>query len=248
MTNRNRIRLSKLSLCLIAALAAAPVFAQSTSAGVSGSVTDAAGKPVVGADVTITHIESGSVSRATTDGSGRYNARGLRVGGPYTITITKAGSGTDTEDNVFLGLDRVAEVDAQLKNDVSTLATVSVVGSRIAETFEPNNKGLTTTLNLRDLKNAPMPNRSIQDVARLDPRVVITDQSRGEISALQQHQRGCRGRERPVRPRGQRPALRRHPDFDRHDPGIQHLHRQLRREHQSRRGREHQCGDQVRHQ
>jgi hypothetical protein len=189
MTNRNRIRLSKLSLCLIAALAAAPVFAQSTSAGVSGSVTDAAGKPVVGADVTITHIESGSVSRATTDGSGRYNARGLRVGGPYTITITKAGSGTDTEDNVFLGLDRVAEVDAQLKNDVSTLATVSVVGSRIAETFEPNNKGLTTTLNLRDLKNAPMPNRSIQDVARLDPRVVITDQSRGEISALGQNSR-----------------------------------------------------------
>ena len=142
MTHRNRVRLSKLSLGLIVALAAAPAFAQSTSAGVSGLVTDAAGKPVAGAEVTITHIESGSVSKATTDGAGRYNARGLRVGGPYTITITKAGSGTDTEDNVYLGLDKVAEVDAQLKNDVSTLATVSVVGSRIAETFEPNNKGL----------------------------------------------------------------------------------------------------------
>ena len=40
MTHRNRIRLSKLSVGLIAALAAAPVFAQSTSAGVGGLVTD----------------------------------------------------------------------------------------------------------------------------------------------------------------------------------------------------------------
>ncbi len=189
MTHRNRVRLSKLSLGLIVALAAAPVFAQSTSAGVSGLVTDAGGKPVIGAEVTITHIESGSVSKAVTDGAGRYNARGLRVGGPYSITITKAGSGTDTEENVYLGLDKVSQVDAQLKDDVSTLGTVSVVGSRIAETFEPNNKGLGTLLNRRDLDNAPMPGRSIQDVARLDPRVVVTDQARGEISALGQNSR-----------------------------------------------------------
>ena len=43
MTHRNRIRLSKLSIGLIAALAAAPVFAQSTSAGVGGLVTDNGG-------------------------------------------------------------------------------------------------------------------------------------------------------------------------------------------------------------
>jgi protocatechuate 3,4-dioxygenase beta subunit len=82
MTHPNRARLSKLSLALIVALTAAPVFAQSTSAGVGGTVVGADGQPVGGAEVTITHVESGTVSRATTDANGRYTARGLRVGGP----------------------------------------------------------------------------------------------------------------------------------------------------------------------
>ena len=96
MNQSRRLRLSKLSLGLVVALAAAPAFAQSTSAGVGGLVTDNGGQPVAGAEVTITHVESGTVSRATTDASGRYNARGLRVGGPYQITVTKPGTGTKT--------------------------------------------------------------------------------------------------------------------------------------------------------
>src|SRR5688572_19099522 len=97
MINHNQVRLSKLALGLALALAAAPAFAQSTSAGVGGLVTDSTGAPVAGAQVTITHVESGTVSRATTDASGRYAARGLRVGGPYTIAVDKSGLGTDTE-------------------------------------------------------------------------------------------------------------------------------------------------------
>ena len=102
MTDRNRARLSKLSVALIAALAAAPVFAQSTSAGVGGRVVDASGQPVAGAEVTIVHAESGTVSKAVTDANGRYAARGLRVGGPYTVTVNKAEAGTQTQQNVYL--------------------------------------------------------------------------------------------------------------------------------------------------
>ena len=97
MTHPNRARLSKLSLGLMLALAAAPAFAQSTSSGIGGTVVGADGKPVAGAEVTITHVESGTVSRATTDANGRYAARGLRVGGPYTVTVTKAGAGSCTQ-------------------------------------------------------------------------------------------------------------------------------------------------------
>lgn len=189
MNHLNRVRLSKLSLGLMVALAAAPVFAQSTSAGITGQVTSADGKPVAGAEVTITHLESGTVSRAVTDANGRYLARGLRVGGPYTISINKAGAGTDTEDNVYLGLDQINTVNAQLKNDVTTVATVVVVGSAGPVAFDSSNKGMGTNLSRKDLDNTPMPGRSIQDVARLDPRVVVTDQARGEISAMGQNSR-----------------------------------------------------------
>ena len=64
MTHPNRVRMSKLTLGLLAALATAPAFAQSTSAGLGGIVTDAGGQPVAGAEVTITHVESGTISRA----------------------------------------------------------------------------------------------------------------------------------------------------------------------------------------
>ena len=183
MTQPNRIRLSKLTLGLLAALATAPVFAQSTSAGVGGQVLGADGQPVAGAEVTIVHTESGTVSRAITDAEGRYNARGLRVGGPYSITATKAGAGTDTEDNVYLSLNQISTVDAQLySGDATTLGTVAVTGTRLLATFNPDNKGTGTSVSGRQLELTPQSSRSVDDIARLDPRIQVTDQASGSIS------------------------------------------------------------------
>src|SRR5690606_20251994 len=177
-----RIRMSKLALGLVAALAAAPAFAQSTSAGVGGLVTNNGGSPVAGAEVTITHTESGTVSRATTDASGRYNARGLRVGGPYTITITKPGEGTRTEDGVYLSLNQVNTVNAALAGDITSLEGVTVVAAAVPNVFSSDNKGVGTSVDGRKLELAPKGSRSLDDVARLDPRVTVTDQATGAIS------------------------------------------------------------------
>jgi outer membrane receptor protein involved in Fe transport len=180
MTDRNCVRLSKLSLALIAALAAAPAFAQSTSAGVGGRVVGADGQPVAGAEVTIVHAESGTVSRAVTDANGRYTARGLRVGGPYTVTVNKADAGTRSQENVYLGLDKVAEVDLSLA-PAQQLNTITVVGA--ASQFQPDNKGISTNMSREDMDRMPSPDRSIQNIVRADPRVVITDRDRGAFSA-----------------------------------------------------------------
>jgi len=180
--NHPRIRMSKLALGLVAALAAAPAFAQSTSAGVGGLVTNNGGSPVAGAEVTITHTESGTVSRATTDASGRYNARGLRVGGPYTITITKPGEGTRTEDGVYLSLNQVNTVNAALAGDITSLEGVTVVAAAVPNVFSSDNKGVGTSVDGRKLELAPKGSRSLDDVARLDPRVTVTDQATGAIS------------------------------------------------------------------
>ena len=103
MINRNRVRVSKLALGLALALAAAPAFAQNTSSALGGRVVDASGQPVAGAQVTIVHTESGTVSQAVTGADGRYLSRGLRTGGPYTITITKDGK-TEKREGVYLAL------------------------------------------------------------------------------------------------------------------------------------------------
>ncbi|WP_242112394.1 TonB-dependent receptor [Luteimonas aquatica] len=185
----NRVRLSKLSLGLIAALAAAPAFAQNTSAGVGGTVTGADGQPVAGAEVTITHVESGTVSRATTDANGRYTARGLRVGGPYSITVNKAGSGTDTEENVYLGLSQISTVDAQLKNDVTTLGTVQAVAAGGSEIFSATKMGTGTNVTRETIEALPSIGGNIQDYMRTDPRVAFIDRASGSISAGGQNPR-----------------------------------------------------------
>lgn len=189
MNHLHRVRLSRLSLGLIVALAAAPVFAQSTSSGIGGLVTSANGQPVAGAQVTITHVESGTVSRVSTDASGRYNARGLRVGGPYTITVVKEGAGTDTEENVFLNLNQVSTVNAQLHSDgATTLGTVVVTGTAGPEIFSATRMGAGTNIDLNTIEASPSQG-NIQDLMRLDPRVAFIDRASGAISAGGQNPR-----------------------------------------------------------
>lgn len=188
--NHPRIRMSKLTLGLVAALAAAPAFAQSTSAGVGGLVTNNGGQPVAGAEVTITHAESGTVSRATTDASGRYNARGLRVGGPYTITITKPGEGTKTEDGVYLTLNQVNTVNAALAGDVTTLQSVQVMAVAAgSEVFSATKMGSGTNIDQQQIEALPSIGGNIQDFMRLDPRVAFVDRASGAISAGGQNPR-----------------------------------------------------------
>lgn len=189
MTHPNRVRMSKLTLGLLAALATAPAFAQSTSAGLGGIVTDAGGQPVAGAEVTITHVESGTISRATTDASGRYTARGLRVGGPYTVTVSKNGVGTDTEQNIYLDLNKISTVDAAL-GDAGQLDTVQVVGiAGGSNVFSATKMGSGTSVNQQVIESLPSMNGNIQDYMRLDPRVAFTDRASGSISAGGQNPR-----------------------------------------------------------
>ncbi len=190
MTDSRRLRMSKLTLGLVAALAAAPAFAQSTSSGVGGLVTSGSGQPVAGAEVTITHVESGTVSRATTDATGRWNSRGLRVGGPYTITITKPGEGTKTEDNVYLALNQVSTVNAELAGDVTTLGAVQVTGvSGGSVVFSATNMGAGTSVDRQVIDALPSMNGNIQDFMRLDPRVTFTDRASGSMTAGGQNPR-----------------------------------------------------------
>ncbi|ROP79695.1 carboxypeptidase family protein [Stenotrophomonas rhizophila] len=192
MTHSRCLRMSKLTLGLVAALAAAPAFAQSTSAGVGGQVTSASGSPVAGAEVTITHTESGTVSRATTDAAGRYNARGLRVGGPYTITINKSGEGTKTEEGVYLGVNQTGTVNAALTGDLAAtnleaVQVVAVAGG--SEVFSTTKMGSGTNISQQQIEIAPSIGGNIQDLMRLDPRVTFIDRASGSISAGGQNPR-----------------------------------------------------------
>jgi outer membrane receptor protein involved in Fe transport len=186
MINRNRVRVSKLALGLAIALAAAPAFAQNTSSAIGGTVSDASGNPVAGAQVTIVHTESGTASQATTGADGRYIARGLRVGGPYTITITKDGK-TEKREGVYLALAETNNIDAKL-DDAAALAAVQVVGTTLS-VFSPTKMGTGTNVSREQIEGLPSATRNIQDYIRLDPRITQVSKADGAISAGGQNTR-----------------------------------------------------------
>lgn len=178
-------RLNKKLLPLVLAsvlLSMSAAHAQETTSGLSGRVLDAQGNPVAGAKVHIVHVPSGTTATATTDANGRYQAQGLRVGGPYHIDAEGNGVAKAEADNVYLRLAEVSTVN--LGEAPKELAGITVTANAATmAVFNPDNKGLSTSLSQRELQAIPNPDRSIQDVARLDPRISITDRDAGAISA-----------------------------------------------------------------
>jgi|JI8StandDraft_2_1071088.scaffolds.fasta_scaffold15361_1 hypothetical protein len=189
MNYRSKVRYSKLALGLAIALASAPAMAQNTTANIGGRVT-AGESAVPGAQVVITHIPSGTSAQAVSDASGRYAARGLRVGGPYIVTITKDGK-TETIENVFLQLAQTTQVDAAIGASAeTTLETVEVTADNLGATpFSSTAMGAGTTVTSDQLESFASIQRSLQDYARLDPRLSQSDKSRSEISAAGQNSR-----------------------------------------------------------
>lgn len=187
MSNRDWMGFSRTALAMaaVAVVAAAPAQAQNTTAAVNGRVTGPDGAAVGGASVTVLHVESGSTSSATTDASGRWSARGLRAGGPYTITVSKAGQ-TDRRDNVFLNLAETLALDSTLG---APTQTITVTGRAQSDRFNSGSMGSGTSVSGRDLSTFASIGRSLQDYARTDPRLAQTDKERGEVSAGGQNTR-----------------------------------------------------------
>jgi len=180
----SRIRAKLLPLAITALLAATPAMAQNvTSSAVAGRVVDASGSPLAGVTVQIVHVPSGTTKIVTTDADGRYTAQGLRVGGPFDITASKTGLSGAERDNVYLQLGQASAINLQMGSvDAKNLSAVTVTASALSQTFTADNKGLSTTISQRQLETTPQGNRSIDDIARLDPRINVTDQGDGSIS------------------------------------------------------------------
>ncbi len=189
MTKTHRTGLSRIALSVAIALATVPVLAQNTTSAVGGRITGTDGKPASGAQVTILHKDSGSVNTTITDADGRYSSRGLRVGGPYTITISKGGV-TETREGVYLQLAETASIDAKLGGATQAVDTIVVTGQNVgSDKFSNTAMGAGTSIGRAELDAFASIQRNLQDYARTDPRLSQTDKDRGEISMGGQNSR-----------------------------------------------------------
>jgi outer membrane receptor protein involved in Fe transport len=153
-------------------LAIAPAaYAQETTSAVRGDVRAESGAPISGAQVTVTHGPTGSVSSEGSDAAGIFDLRGLRVGGPYTIEVTADGYQGQRLDNVFLEVGHPFNYDFALQaSDEEIVVTATAAGR--------SGVGSGTLLNRDDIAGAVSVTRDIRDLARRDP--LVTQNARGD--------------------------------------------------------------------
>lgn len=182
MTNK-RLTRKILPVVFATLFAMAGAYAQETTSGLSGRMLDDKGNPVVGAKVHIVHVPSGTTSLATTDASGRYQAQGLRVGGPYHVDAEAPGMKSEA-DNIFLNLAETSTVNLAAVSTAKELEGISVTANAATlAVFNSDNKGLQTNITPQQIVATPNSDGSFQNIARLDPRVSITDRDAQAISA-----------------------------------------------------------------
>lgn len=149
------------ALCALVSAASA-AYGQETTSAVHGTVT-AGGKPVAGAAVTIVHTPSGTRVTTASQGDGVFYARGLRVGGPYTITVTSPGQPPKVQKDIMLQVGKTTDIDVDLTgaNQVEELV-VTAAGVKDTE------QGPKTVLTRQDIQQVVSVNRDPRDLARRD--------------------------------------------------------------------------------
>ena len=82
-------------------LCASLAHAQAVAGNISGTVTDASGAAIVGAQVVVTNTGTGVALTTTSNDQGRYNAPDLIVG-TYQVQASKSGFQTVVQANITL--------------------------------------------------------------------------------------------------------------------------------------------------
>lgn len=159
-----------------------------TTSAINGFVTDKTGAPVAGATITVLHEPSGTTAVTTTRANGQYNLSGLRVGGPYDVSIAAGGYQPQTQKEVYLTLDQNGVVNFTVSTEVVKLAAYAVSASRDT-TFDSGKMSTNTSFNSAEIGEIPTVRRDVQDIANMDPRITLTENtSTGEFSVAAQGQ------------------------------------------------------------
>ncbi len=162
--------LKNLLVAMLLVLSTAVAFSQGvTTSGISGVVTEANGDGLPGANVVATHLPSGTRYGAVTNLEGKYTIPGMRVGGPYRLSVSFIGYSTQSVDGIVLSLGIFSNVNVVLPEDGQELSEV-VVTANANSLFSNERTGANTSIDNQTLTKLPTISRNINDFTRLTPQ------------------------------------------------------------------------------
>ena len=158
---------------LLAIVGRTDVQAQVNTSGLRGSVTGEDGGAIELAEVVLVHEPSQNTKTAYTNASGEFAFTGLRVGGPYSVTVTFAGFRPSGFSNIFLDAGKVERFPVVL-----SVAEEEVIIVEASDT--PKTTSQRVQFDSNDIANLPGIARDPKDVVQLTPEAYLE----GEGKAL----------------------------------------------------------------
>ncbi|MFN3873902.1 MAG: carboxypeptidase regulatory-like domain-containing protein, partial [Ignavibacterium sp.] len=141
-----------------------------TTASMYGTVTDNKGEALPGANIIALHEPSGTQYGTSTRAGGKFNITGMRVGGPYKVTVSFVGYNSQSIENLFLELGQNLKIDFKLSESAIQLGDITVVAERDA-IIRSDRTGTSTTVRRESIETLPTISRRIEDLTRLTPQV-----------------------------------------------------------------------------
>ena len=153
---------------LVAIFVGVAAFSQVTTSSLAGQLSEENGDPLAGAAIVAVHMPSGTQYATVANAEGRYVINGMRVGGPYKVTISFLGFQTLEYNDVTLQLAETYNLNAVVKADAEQLASAVVMASPTSK-FAVEKTGAATNISSAQIVSVPTVSRSITDVTRLSP-------------------------------------------------------------------------------
>jgi len=149
--------------------------AQSTSASVSGRITDSSGAALEGAEVILTNVDTEALQRTISNGEGFYSFPNVAPGN-YLMSVHKQSFRSVSVTGITLDLQ-----DKLSRNFVLPVGSISESITVTADSISLNTTDATvsTVIDQTYIKNMPLNGRSFQDLILLTPGVVSSSPQNG---------------------------------------------------------------------
>jgi hypothetical protein len=172
MKRLQSVRLIALCFALLALLCGVhAASAQDVTATITGTITDPAGAPLVGAIVTAHDTERGTNWSSVTNESGIYNIIRIPVG-TYDLKVESKGFQTSAVAPFTLVLNQIARVDVQMKMG-SVSETVEVSGD--TPVLQTQSAEVSTLIDANTVSSLPLASRNYLQLTLLAPGVTNVD-------------------------------------------------------------------------
>jgi Carboxypeptidase regulatory-like domain len=164
---KQTIRILSLGMALFLGILSAS--AQSvTTASIVGKITNKAGEALDDANVIAIHTPSSTRYAVSTDKTGRFTLDGLRVGGPYIVTVSYAGFQAEKKEDLQLSLGQVLRLNFTM-GEAILLSGLSIEATK-NDILNSQRTGAATNIGEDALSALPTFSRSLNDFTRLTPQ------------------------------------------------------------------------------